>query len=142
MGFRVLVDCRALRDDALCAAAHTFDPVSLTLGSVKDVMAFEEFQVELRRNARFESREPLRDALDVAVQNIRDNPAFAQSRLLGRVVRALTNGSGEFRRAEASAFDAPTLRLVVALMNAAVDGSHTRAEWLRAAAATESAANG
>jgi hypothetical protein len=53
------------------------------------------------------------------------------------VVRALSSGSGEFRRAEASAFDAPMLRLVVGLMNAAREETHTRAEWLQAAAAAD-----
>jgi cytochrome c peroxidase len=118
----------------LCAAAHTTRPVSRNLGPMDDVLSLEEFQVELRRSARFERKETPPDALAATVQNVRENPDFSQSRLLGRIVQALTDGHGEFRRAEVSAFDAPTLRLVVALMNAAVAGTHTRADWLSAAA--------
>jgi hypothetical protein len=104
---------------------------------MNDVMSLEEFQKELRRNARFQPDEPTRDILDTAVRSIADNPSFASSRLLRRVVRALSSGNGEFRRAEASAFDAPMLRLVVGLLNAARGDTHTRAEWLRAAAAAD-----
>jgi hypothetical protein len=81
------------------------------------------------------------DALAATVQNVTANPDFAQSRLLSRILRALTDGSGEFRRAEVSALDAPGLRLVVALLNAAVAGAHTRADWLHAANTVESTAN-
>jgi hypothetical protein len=109
---------------------------------MNDVMSLEEFQVELRRTARFERKEPLPDVLAATVQNVKDNPAFAQSRLLRRIVQALTDGRGEFRRAELSALDAPALRLVLSLMNAAVAGTHTRADWLHAAASMESAENG
>jgi hypothetical protein len=106
---------------------------------MKDVLTLDEFQTELRRNARFEPEEELDDVLDTAVRKVTDNPALAQSRLLGRVVRALSSGHGEFRHAEASAFDAPMLRLIVGLMNAAREDTHTRAEWLRAATATGAA---
>ena len=105
---------------------------------MNDVMSLREFQEELRRNARFEARAPLEDALAAAVQSIKDNPAFAQSRLLGKVMRALAQENGEFRRAEASVFDTPTLRLVIALIDAAGARTHTHAEWLAAVAAADS----
>ena len=105
-------------------------------------MSLEEFQAELRRTARFAEKESPRDVLAATVQHVCDNPAFSQSRLLGRMVRALTDGRGEFRAAEVSAFDAPTLRLVVALMNAALAGTHTRADWLNAAASVRAADEG
>ena len=107
--------------------------------AMTDLMSLTEFQDELRRVARFDVTEPLASPLTVAVQRIRDNPAFAQSRLLGRILHALAHQSGEFRRAEVSSFDAAHLRLVVALMNAARAGTHTQAEWLDAAAAADSA---
>jgi hypothetical protein len=109
---------------------------------MNDVMSLEEFQAEVRRIARFQPKEPPGDVLAATVQNVSENPTFSQSRLLHRIVQALTDGRGEFRAAEVSAFDAPTLRLVVALMNAALAGSHTRADWLRAAASMQSATNG
>lgn len=104
-----------------------------------DLMSLGQFQDELRRVARFEASAPTTDALAVAVQTIRDNPAFSQSRLLTRVLRALTHESGEFRRAEVSAFDAATLRIVIALMNAASAGTNTRAEWDQAVSAADAA---
>lgn len=109
---------------------------------MNDVMSLEEFQAELRRTARFERKDPLPDVLAATVQNVKDNPAFAQSRLLRRIVQALADGCGEFRRAEVSALDAGALRLVVSLMNAAVAGTHTRADWLHATASMEPTANG
>jgi hypothetical protein len=47
--------------------------------------------------------------------------------------------SGEFRRADVCAFDSATLRLVIALMNAASAGTNTRAEWFDAVTAAERA---
>jgi hypothetical protein len=104
-----------------------------------DVISLEQFEDELRRLARFDRGEPLKNPLSAAVQKINDNPALAQARLLGRLLRALTDQCGEFRRAEASAFDMATLRLVVALMNAARASSNTRAEWLEAMTAADAA---
>jgi hypothetical protein len=103
-----------------------------------DIMPLQEFQDELRRIARFDVSEPVPNPLSAAVQKISDKPGLAQARLLGRLLRALTDGHGEFRRAEASAFDMETLRLIIALMNAARAGTNTRAEWLHAIAAAES----
>ena len=100
--------------------------------SLRDLMSLDEFQDELRRVARFDPKEPLANPLATAVQKIRDNPAFAQSRLLARLLQALVFQAGEFRRAEASAFDAETLRIVIALLNAARAGSTAHEEWQRA----------
>lgn len=104
-----------------------------------DVMSLVQFQDELRRVARFDASAPPADALAAAVQKIRDNPAFSQSRLLTRMLRALTNQSGEFRRAEVSSFDTATLRIVIALMNSARAGTNTQAEWDQAVSAADAA---
>ena len=109
------------------------------MAGLTDVMSLVQFQEELRRAARLEAADATGNPLSTAVQKIRDNPAFSQSRLLHRVLTALMNESGEFRRAEASAFDTATLRLVVALMNAAKAGTHTKAEWLEAVKAADAA---
>ena len=109
------------------------------MAGVTEVMSLAEFQEELWHIARFELSASVPNPLSAAVQKITDNPALAQTRLLGRVLRALTDESGEFRRADASAFDTATLRLLVALMNAARAGTYTRAEWLAAVTAAESA---
>jgi len=104
-----------------------------------DVMCLSQFQDELRRIARFDVSEPVANPLSATVQKISDNPACVPARLLGRMLRALTYERGEFRRAEASAFDMPTLRLVIALMNAARAGNNTHTEWVEAMTAADAA---
>ena len=73
-----------------------------------DTMPLPQFQDELRRIARFDVSEPIANALTAAVQKISDNPGLAQTRLLGRLLKALADGHGEFRHADASAFDMAT----------------------------------
>jgi hypothetical protein len=103
-------------------------------------MSLLQFQGELRRVARFEVRSPVENSLVEAVQKIKENPAFTQSRLLSRLLTALTYGRGEFRRAEASALDSGTLRIAIALMNAADAGTIARDDWINAVSACDAAA--
>ena len=105
-----------------------------------DVLSATEFQEELRRAARFDMRPAAQNPLVEAVQKIRDNPAFAQSRLLSRILTDLTYERVEFRRAEASSLDSATLGLVIALMNAARAGTTARGEWIAAVTACDAAA--
>jgi hypothetical protein len=105
-----------------------------------DLMTSQQFQDELRRIARFDLKPPVDDPLSHAVQKIKDNPTLSQSRLLTRILTALTYDRGEFRRAEASAFDAATLGLVIALMNVARAGTTTHDVWANAVSACDSAA--
>lgn len=107
-----------------------------------DVMSSLQFQDELRRVARFDLPHAGADPLAEAVQKIKDNPAFSQSRLLGRILTALTYQRGEFRRAEASALDSATLKIVIALMNENRAGTTTRDDWVNAVAAVEAAQAG
>ena len=109
------------------------------LGST-EVMSLAQFESELRRIARFEPNLPAASALGEAVQKIKANPAFTESRLLARVLGAVAHQCGEFRRAEMSAFSSTMLKMVIALLNAARDGTYTREEWMRAAEATKPAA--
>ena len=104
-----------------------------------DVMTALQFQEELKRIARFEPVLVVENPLAAAVATVKANPALAQSRILGRFLIALAAGQGEFRRAEASALDSPTLRLVVALMRLEEAGTRPRPEWLDAAAAASAA---
>jgi hypothetical protein len=98
------------------------------------------FQEELRRVARFfRSRPAVGDPLDATVRKIELNPAFAQSRLLTRILAALTYQQGEFRRAEISALDADTLAMVITLMDVHAAGTSTREDWVRAADAATAA---
>lgn len=98
------------------------------------------FQEELRRVAHFfRSRHLLGDPLDATVRKIEQNPAFAQSRLLTRILAALVYQEGEFRRAEISALDADTLAMVISLMDVHAEGTSTREEWVHAAEAAKTA---
>jgi hypothetical protein len=103
-------------------------------------MSLLPFEEELRRVARFEVHSPVETALDKAVQKIKENPAFMQSRLLSRLLTALTYGRGEFRRAEASALDSATLGIAITLMNAAHAGTTARDDWINAVNACDAAA--
>jgi len=73
---------------------------------------------------------------------IEQNPTHSQSRLLTRVLSALTYDLGEFRRAEIAAFDAETLAIVISLMDAHAGGALTREDWTRAADAAMAAQRG
>lgn len=90
------------------------------------------FEEELRRVARFRPGIPIVDPLGVAVRKIEQNPAFTQSRLITRILVALTYQQGEFRRAELAAFDSGTLAMIITLMDAYAAGTSTREEWMRA----------
>lgn len=103
-------------------------------------MSALQFEEELRHVARFDVRPPVENPLAEAVQRIKDNPAFTQSRLLTRILTALTYQRGEFRRAEASALDSATLGIVIALMNAARAGTTARDDWINAVTAADAAA--
>ena len=108
-----------------------------------EVLTAVEFQEALRHVIRFRQQTPVADPLASVVKRIEENPAFSQSRLLTRILDALTYRQGEFRRAEIAAFDAETLALVITLMDAHAAG--TRAEWeqaVKAARAAELGAGG
>jgi hypothetical protein len=96
-------------------------------------MSAPQFEAELRHVARFNGKAIIDNPLAAAVKKICDNPALAQSRLLGRIVTALAFEGGEFRRAEASMLDSPTLALVISLMNAHRDETIPHADWINAA---------
>lgn len=62
-----------------------------------------------------------------------------QSRLLTRILTALTFQRGEFRRAEVASLDSETLAMVITLMDAYASGRSAREEWVRAVGAAEAA---
>ena len=107
-----------------------------------DVVSLAQFQDELRHIARFDAGDPVPNVLSAVVQKITENPHLSQARLLGRMLKALSDQCGDFRRADACAFDRATLRLVIAMMNAAYAGTNTRAEWLEAVTAADKAGSG
>lgn len=94
-----------------------------------ELLSIARFLDELRHVTRFRSSPQIGDPLDAAARRIENNPAFSQSRILTRLLSALANGRGEFRRAEIAAFDSETLAVAIALMNAYAAGTSTREEW-------------
>ncbi len=91
--------------------------------------SFSRFLTALRHITRFMTASADGHPLNDAVKHIESNPAFAQSRLLSRVITALNTRQGEFRPAEISVFDGETLKLIVELMNAKDAGTFTSGEW-------------
>ena len=104
-----------------------------------ELLSAARFQELLRGVSRYRSNVPVGDPLDVAVKKIRDNPAFTQSRLLARMLVALTYQEGEFRRAESATFDSDTLAMVITLMDIHAAGTSSREQWVRAADAAKAA---
>lgn len=104
-----------------------------------ELLSAIQFQEELRRVARFRPRLEGAGALAAAVKKIEENPAYSQSRLLARILTALTYGRGVFRRAEVAALDAETLTVVSSLMDACAAGTSPREEWERAVDAASAA---
>lgn len=98
----------------------------------KDLLSAAEFFAVLRQVVGFREQPAIADPLQHAVDQIRANPMFAQSRLLKRVLLALVRGGGEFRRAEAAALDASTHALVMALLELRRSGACSAQQWGRA----------
>ena len=117
-------------------------PESRPEAGAAELLSAPRFQEELRRVTRYRSSIPVGNPLDVAVKKITDNPAFTQSRLLARMLVALTYEVGEFRRAEVATFDSDTLAMVITLMDMHAAGTSGREAWIRAADAAKAAVAG
>ena len=108
-------------------------PTSETSTSAaRELLSGAEFLEMLRQVVDFRQHAKVADPLKAAVDQIGNNPAFSQSRLLMRILVALTSGGGEFRRAEVAALDAATLALVILLMNTHAEGTRPAEDWVRA----------
>lgn len=112
--------------------------VRTAIGST-ELLSVLQFQEEIRHVLRFRLQLPIENPLAAALQKIEQNPAFAQSRLLTRILGALTYQEGEFRRAEVTSLDAETFAMVIALIDAYAAETSTRAEWEAAVAAARAA---
>ena len=104
-----------------------------------DVLTALQFQDELRRAARLDAPCVAENPLAAAVQQIPAHPAYTQSRLLMRILEALTYTRGDFRRAEIAALDRPTRALVIALIDSSCAGTTARAKWEDAVGAANQA---
>ena len=101
--------------------------------------SFTRFLEALRHITRFMTGPLMENPLDAAVQRIEANPAFAQHRLLTRLLAALPGQQGMFRTEEASVFDRDTLAVIVSLMHAHDTGASPPADWQRAINRAETA---
>ena len=100
-----------------------------------ELLSPAQFREALRQVVRFREQLPVADPLASAVTRIERNPAYAQSRLLTRILVSLTYQQGEFRRAELGALDAETFAMVMSLMDAFDAGTFPRETWEEAVAA-------
>ena len=107
--------------------------------NASEQLSAAQFQEALRQVPRYRERPAIADPLASAVTRIELNPAFAQSRLLTRILVALTYQEGEFRRAEIGALDAETFAMVITLMDAFVSGASPRAAWEQAVVSARAA---
>lgn len=97
-----------------------------------DLLSVTRFQHEIRQVAQSRGLLPIENPLTAALKIVELNPAFSQSRMITRLLTALTSGVGEFRMAEISAFDSKTLAIVLSMFDAFAAGKPGRDEWLRA----------
>lgn len=104
----------------------------------RDVVSAAEFFVMLRQTLLLREHTGIADPLQQTVDQISANPAFAQSRLLKRILVALTSG-GDFRRAETTSLDASTHALVLALLDLRQEGARSQQDWSDAIVAVEAA---
>ena len=107
--------------------------------SRSDALNAAEFPNELRQSARLDRPLVIADPLAAALAQIEQHPSFAQSRLLTRILSALTYADGTFRRAELSTLDLPTRGLALALVNSSAEGSAPREAWVKAVDAANAA---
>lgn len=108
-------------------------------GAGPDALSAVEFQDELRRIGRFDVRISIADPVGAALEQIQRHPVYTQSRVLTRILSALTYSGGEFRRAEISALDSATRALVIALMDDCSAGTTPKAAWIAAVSAANAA---
>ena len=102
-------------------------------------LSASEYQQALRDALRFRPEPVVGDPLAAALLRIERDPAFSQSRMLTRILVALTYGEGRFRSAEIAGLDAPTHALAITLMDAFGAGKTPRADWERAVATARAA---
>lgn len=86
----------------------------------------------LRHITRFMTGPLMEHPLDAAVQRIEANPAFAQYRLLTRLLAAMPGQQGEFRTEEASVFDRDALAVILSLIHTHDAGTSPPADWQQA----------
>ena len=109
-------------------------------GPSSEQLSGSEFLDGLRQVVGFRVYPDVEDPLGLIVERIVQQPAVADSRLLLRILAALVRSGGEFRRAELAALDAPTVAVVIRLMDLRRAGTRPDQDWTDALTAAEAAA--
>ena len=102
-----------------------------------DCLSIDQFEAELRRFSHSRPALPVADALDRALKLIERNPAQSGSRLLVRILSALSGRHAEFRYAEVASLDSGAISIVLQLMEARRSGGTAQSEWLQGAEKAE-----
>ena len=108
-------------------------------GHSSEQLSNSEFFDALRQVVGFRTYSAVEDPLALIVGRIAKQPAVYESRLLLRILVAMVHARGEFRRAELAALDAPTLAMVIGLMDLRSAGTRPDRDWTEAVAAAEAA---
>lgn len=98
-----------------------------------DCLSLDQFESELRRFTHSRPVIPVAEPLDRVLKLIEPNPALSRSRLLVRILSALSGRHAQFRYAEVASLDSATISIVMQLMEARRGGATAQKEWLEAA---------
>jgi hypothetical protein len=98
-----------------------------------DYLSIDQFESELRRFTQSRPVVQVAEPLERAVKLIEQNPALSGSRLLLRILSALSGRHAEFRYAEVGSLDSGAISLVMQLMEARRSGTTTLEAWRQAA---------
>ena len=107
------------------------------VAAARELLSAAQFFKLLRDALRFRSQPVTLDPLLTTVAQVKLNPAFARSRFSMRGLCALPSQTGEFRRAEVAALDAPTLALAIDLIDLHAASTRSAQEWGSAIADAE-----
>ena len=98
-----------------------------------DCLSLDQFESELQRFTQSRPVIAVTEPLQRALKLIEENPALSRSRLLVRILSALSGRHAEFRYAEVASLDSATISLVIQLMQVRRSGATAQKEWLQAA---------
>lgn len=101
-----------------------------------DDLSLTQFELELSRFAHSRKGEPRDDALGHVIGLVKENPFHARSRLLARILSALSGMQASFRPAEVGSLDASTIALVQQLIVLRRAGTVSAETWVSAADTT------
>lgn len=104
-----------------------------TMAREFDCLSLDQFESELRRFTQSRPVIPVAEPLDRVLKLIEPNPALSRSRLLVRILSALSGRHAEFRYAEVASLDSATISIVMQLMEARRGGATAQQDWVHAA---------